>query len=460
MKARLEAAARAMAARLSGDGAREWSGAAVDSRKVRGGELFFALPGARTDGHGFVGAAFAAGAAGAVVRRGWTPPADLATASLLDVEDVLEALHALTRWARALSPRSLAGVTGSTGKTTTKELLAAMLATRYRTARSPGNLNSLYGFPLALLDVEPDLEWFVAEMGMSTPGELRRLSELARPNLATITNVRPVHLEFFGSLEAIAEAKAEILAGLDAGGSLAVNRDDPEVARVAKRWRGRKLEFGLTRGDVHTSQVLPAGLEGSRFRLHLGEAQADVFLPLYGIYNVENCLAAAAAAALAGVDLAGIAQAAGTIRPAAMRGVVHRLRIGAGEALLIDDSYNSNPAALARALESAATLPGRRWAVLGDMLELGPTGPGLHAEAGAKARQLGFAPVVGVGELARHLVEGAGGVGVWQASAQAAAQWAAREMRAGDVVLIKGSRGVGLETVVEAVRALGQGAVA
>jgi UDP-N-acetylmuramoyl-tripeptide--D-alanyl-D-alanine ligase len=449
-----------MAAEVVGDPAREWNGAAIDSRKVRAGELFFALPGARTDGHGFVAAALAAGAPAAVVRRGWAAPAQLGAATLLAVEDVLEALHALTRWARARAPRALAGITGSTGKTTTKELLAAMLATRYRTARSPGNLNSLYGFPLALLAIEPDLEWFVAEMGMSTPGELRRLSELARPDLAAITNVRPVHLEFFGSLAAIAEAKAEIFAGLDANGSLAVNRDDPEVASVARQWRGRRIEFGLTQGDVHASHVLPAGPEGSRFRLHVGAAKADVFLPLYGIYNVENCLAAAAAATLAGVGLEDIARAAETIRPTAMRGVLHRLRIGGGEALLVDDSYNSNPAALERALESAATLPGRRWAVLGDMLELGATGPRLHTEAGERARALGFAPVLGVGALARHLVEGAGDAGVWQASAQDAAAWVARELRAGDVVLVKGSRGVGLDKVVEALRALGQGAAA
>jgi UDP-N-acetylmuramoyl-tripeptide--D-alanyl-D-alanine ligase len=460
MKAPVEAAARAMAARVLGDPAREWSGAAIDSRKVRAGELFFALAGTRTDGHGFVAEAFSAGAAAAVVRRGWVAPAQLAGATLLEVEDVLAALHGLTRWARSRAPRALAGITGSTGKTTTKELLAAMLATRHRTARSPGNLNSLYGFPLALLAIESDIEWFVAEMGMSTPGELRRLSELARPDLATITNVRPVHLEFFGSLAAIAEAKAEILDGLDANGSLAVNRDDPEVGRVARRWRGRRIEFGLTGGEVRASEVLAAGAEGSRFRLHVGGARAEVFLPLYGIYNVENCLAAAAMATLAGVGLQDIVRAAETIRPAAMRGVLHRLRVGGGEALLIDDSYNSNPAALERALESAATLPGRRWAVLGEMLELGTTGARLHAEAGERARALGFAPVLGIGALARHLVEGAGDVGVWRASAQDAAAWVARELRAGDVVLVKGSRGVGLETVVAALRGLGQGEAA
>jgi UDP-N-acetylmuramoyl-tripeptide--D-alanyl-D-alanine ligase len=439
---------------VRGDGGANWQGGALDSRKVRGGELFFALRGATTDGHRFVGQALAAGAAAAVIDRdvdaAVLPPAG----ALVRVADAYQGLHALTRAIRLETPRHLVGITGSTGKTTTKELLGAVLGRRFRTARSPGNLNNLFGFPIALLSVPDDTEWMVAEMGMSTPGELRGVSLLGRPDVAVYTNVRPVHLEFFGSVRTIAEAKAELLAGLAADGIIVANADDPEVARIAARDGRRVVWYALDgEGDVvaREVEVSPGGRPGSRFALRAGGESVRVELPLHGAYNIENALAAAACGWALGVPLAEVAAALGGATPAAMRGVVGTLP---GGGTLIDDSYNSNPWALEQALVAAASLPAaRRWAVLGDMLELGVDAPSYHRRAGERAAALGFAPVAAVGPLAGELAAGAGERGRAFTDAAAAAAWAPSELRAGDLVLVKGSRGIGLERVVETLRA-------
>ena len=445
-------AARAVGGRVTaGDPQAMIDGAAIDSRAVRGGEVFFAFGGAHTDGHRFVPDALARGAAAAVIQEDLpAPPAG----ALIRVEDTFAALHDLARAVRARTPERLAGITGSAGKTTTKELLATILASRFPTASSPGNLNNLYGFPLSLLNVPDGTRWMVAEMGMSMPGELHQLSLLGRPDAAIFTVVRLVHLEFFGTIQAIAEAKSEILAGLAPEGFIVANADDPEVTRIARRHGARVVWYGLgaEHAEVRARHIAPEpeGGVGSRFTLEAGNRSAEVRLPLHGLYNVENCVAAAACAWALGLPLDEIAAAVSGVKPAAMRGVVHRTAAGA---VVVDDSYNSNPDAATRALESAAALPARRRvAVLGDMLELGPDGPRFHREVGERAARLGFSPVVGVGELSRELVAGAAGVegteAVWLADAAAAADWAAGEVRGGDVVLVKGSRGVGLETVV------------
>jgi UDP-N-acetylmuramoyl-tripeptide--D-alanyl-D-alanine ligase len=449
-------AARAVGGRVvAGDPDAMIDGAAIDSRAVRGGEVFFAFGGAHTDGHRFVPDALARGAAAAVIQEDLpAPPAG----ALIRVEDTFTALHDLARFVRARTPERLAGITGSAGKTTTKELLAAILASRFRTASSPGNLNNLYGFPLSLLNVPDGTQWMVAEMGMSMPGELHQLSLLGRPDAALFTVVRPVHLEFFGTIQAIAEAKSEILAGLAPDGFIVANADDPEVTRIARRHGARVVWYGLGAEHANISVEVrarhiapePDGGVGSRFTLEADNRSAEVRLPLHGLYNVENCVAAAAAAWALGLPLDEIAAAVGGVKPAAMRGVVHSTPKGA---VVVDDSYNSNPDAAVKALESAAALPARRRvAVLGDMLELGPEGPRFHREVGERAARLGFSPVVGVGERSRELVAGAAGVegtgAVWLPDAAAAADWAAGEVRSGDVVLVKGSRGVGLETVV------------
>ena len=470
-----EAAASMRGTVIAGDAGARWNGAAFDSRRVTGRELFFALPGEHADGHDFVPRALSAGAATVVVHRDLelaeaTPDAAWARAACVQVEDTYRALHDLTRAIRREVPEKLVAITGSAGKTTTKELLAAMLARRFRTERSRGNLNNLYGFPLSLLNIRDDCQWMVAEMGMSTPGELRQISLLGRPDAAVFTNVRPAHLENFPSLQGIADAKAELLAGLSEGGLVVANADDPNVTSIARRHRdehgsiGARYVFygiaepGALRDGVEVTATPPEPLEdrsGSRFVLTAQAESIDVELPIHGLYNVENCLAAAACAWALGVPLAEIAAAVAGLTPGAMRGEVHRV----DGLTVIDDSYNSNPDAAVKALESARRLPARRYvAILGDMLELGPESPSFHREVGERAAELGFDLVVGVGELARELVAAAGRHGarsLWLADAAAAARWAAAalatgELARGELVLVKGSRGVGLEAAVAA----------
>jgi UDP-N-acetylmuramoyl-tripeptide--D-alanyl-D-alanine ligase len=459
--------ARAVNGRIAqGDPGAQCAGAAIDSRKVGSGEVFFAFAGEQTDGHRFVGDALTRGAGAAVVQRMVqrdNERSDSPQGAVIEVEDTFQALHDLARTVRGRGvPERLVGITGSAGKTTTKELLAALLGARFRISWNPGNLNNLYGFPMSLLNVPDGTEWMVAEMGMSTPGELRQLSLLGRPDAAVFTVVRPVHLEFFGTVQAIAEAKSELLAGLAPDGLIAANADDPEVARIVRRhaespeWRGRVVWYGIQSetADVRGRDLTPEpdGAVGSRFRLEAGGESREVRLPLHGLYNVENCLAAAACAWGLGLTLDQIADAVREVRPAAMRGIVHRIAGPRGSYTLVDDSYNSNPDALGKALEGARQLagsPGGRYlAVLGDMLELGPEGPRYHRESGERAAELGFAPVLGVGELSRELAAGAGASGDWRPDADAAAEWAAAEVREGDVLLVKGSRGVKLDKVV------------
>lgn len=458
VQGRVDEAAAAMEGQvISGRPETIWQGACLDSRAVQGGELFFALPGEQTDGHLFVGAALERGASAIVVDRAVGAPED---SGVIRVADTFAALHLLTREVRRRSPQHLVAVTGSIGKTTTKELLAAMLARRFKVARNPGNLNNLFGFPVALLGIPEDTEWMVAEMGMSTPGELGQISRLGRPDVAVLTNIRPVHLELFGSLRAIAEAKAEILEGLAPGGVLVANRDDPEVARIANRFQGEVIWFGIDQPAEVRAERIEADTPsaGTRFVLALGAERGEIHLPLYGRYNVENCLAAAACAYHLGVGLEEIQAGLKNADSLAGRGIVHRL---SADRVVIDDSYNSNPVALSRALESARALPAKRhWAVLGDMLELGEGAAGYHRAAGREAAELGFGPVVGVGELAREIVAGASEVdtpGLWFEDAVEAANELRGRLEPGDVVLVKGSRGVALEGVVGSLLAAAEG---
>ena len=465
-------AAAAMHGRVvGGDPDALWSGAAFDSRRIRGREIFFALPGEQADGHDFVDQAVAGGAAAVVVHREIESPSRSAgDAAWLRVDDTYRALHDLTRAVRARVPEHLVAITGSAGKTTTKELLAAMLARRFRTERSRGNFNNLYGFPLSLLNIEDDCQWMVAEMGMSTPGELRQISLLGQPDAAVFTNVRPAHLENFSSLRDIADAKAELLAGLKDGGLVVANAGDPEVMHIVARHRAehgasgaRYVLYGMARpeADWSTLEVTatpPRALTdrpGSRFQLTAGDESVDIVLPIHGLYNVENCLAAAACAYALGVPLAEIAAAVSGSKPGAMRGEMHRV----GGLTIIDDSYNSNPDAVGKALESACQVPaGRRVAILGDMLELGPDSPAFHRAVGERAAELGFSPVVGVGELARELTAAAqqsGAESHWLADAEQAVAWTTSalekgQFQTGDLVLVKGSRGIGLEVVTRA----------
>jgi UDP-N-acetylmuramoyl-tripeptide--D-alanyl-D-alanine ligase len=456
----LDEVAAGAAGRLSGGRAdEEVAGVSIDSRTLEPGQLFVAITGPNFDGHDFVEAAAARGARAAMVHRDVAAPSGL---PLLRVKDTTQALKDLARHVRLSAALPVVAITGSAGKTTTKEMTAALLATRGPVHKTEGNLNNQYGLPLTLLRLRPDHTAAVLELGMSAPGELRELSGIARPDVAAITMVAPVHLEFFPSLEAIAEAKAEILEGLSPDGVAVLNREDPQVRRVGERHPGRKLWFGRDRSCDVSAENWRGTVHGMRFDLRLGGRTVDVALPLPGPHFVSNFLAAAAAAHHLGISPEAIAEAATHMKAARSRGQVSVL---GSRVTLLDDSYNSNPAAVEAAVTALdMSAQGRRVVFLGDMLELGPTGPQLHRETGRKIA--GRADVVvGVGPLGRHFVEGAREAGLGAdvlhelPDSAAAAAEVPRLVQAGDAVLVKGSRGARMEKVVEALKAaFGEGA--
>jgi UDP-N-acetylmuramoyl-tripeptide--D-alanyl-D-alanine ligase len=421
----------------------------IDSRTVEPGALFVAIRGPRFDGHDFTAAAAARGAAVLLLER----EAETAGLPAVRVADTTRALGALARHHRRQSAIPVVAITGSVGKTTTKDMAAQLLATRGPVLKTEGNLNNRYGLPLTLLRLRGEHTAAVVELGMSAPGEIRALSALAEPDVATITKVAPVHLEFFPSVDAIAEAKAEILEGLAARGTAVLNGDDPRLVRIGERFSGRVLWFGSERRFDVSAGPWRAAEGGLRFELRVGGRGVEVALPLAGPHFVADFLAAAAAAHALGIAPEAMAEAARSMRPARHRGEVVRL---AEDVVLLDDCYNSSPDALEAAVVALGTLPGRRRvAVLGEMLELGPQGPSLHRERGrALAGRVDV--LIGVGPLAKELVEGAreaglNGGGLHHLASAAEAALAARAIvAAGDAVLVKASRGVQLEAVVEA----------
>lgn len=440
---------------LAGDPGRVVDAYGIDTRGLASGALFFALAGAR-DGHDFLVDAAARGAGGAVVSRTVLSPAP--GFALIRVADTLLALQALARAVLAGRPRKVVGITGSTGKTTTKEFAATLLAARWRVLKSERNFNNRLGLPLSLLRLAPDDEVAVLEMGMSAPGEIRELAGIAPPDVAVITNVHPVHLAFFPDLRAIARAKREILEGSRPDAVAVLNGDDPLVAELATDWRGRRVAFGFGAAcDVRAEGLRRRGPAGAAFRLRYGSAAADLELPFLYESSILNFLAAAGAALALDVPLPDIAARVPGLAAPDKRGLPVEL---AGGVRLIDDSYNSNPKALEMALRSLAALPAaRKVAVLGDMLELGPGEAAFHREAGRLVKRLGWDVLVAIGPLGRHLAEGAVAEGLAPGAvhifpdAAAAAEAVPSLVRDGDLVLVKGSRGIGTERVVARLRA-------
>ncbi len=444
---------------LRGAPGRVFSSYAIDSRLCAPGSLFFAVPG-RRDGRDFVAAAAAAGAAGAVVAgpvAASLPP----EFGLVQVGDTVAALQALARAALARRPVKVVGVTGSVGKTTTKEFAAALLAARFRVLKSEGNFNNYLGLALSLLRLEPGHEVAVLEMGMSAPGEILALTRIAPPDVAVITNVSPVHLQFFAGLAEIARAKKEILDGAKPGAAAVLNGDDALVLDIASGFPGRKILFGLAPGcDVRAEDISSRGYEGFEFLLRSGRESGRVALPCVNRAAVSNLLAAAAVALSFGLRLDEIRPAIRDLKPFAGRGAVRETDRGLR---IYDDSYNSNPRALETALASLAVLPAaRRVAVLADMLELGEGGPEFHRRAGETAARTGWDILVAIGPLAARIADGAAAAGLPAAAiyrfddAGSAAAAIASIVRDGDLVLVKGSRGMATEAVVEALEARGK----
>jgi UDP-N-acetylmuramoyl-tripeptide--D-alanyl-D-alanine ligase len=438
------------------------AGVSIDSRSVARGELFVAIHGPRHDGHNFVVAALDAGALAAVVAQdrvaGFAEPV---RSKLFPVAVTLGALQGLAQAVRTRWGRRLAAVTGSAGKTTTKEILAALLASRFRVLKSEGNLNNEFGLPLQLLRLDDSDEAAVVELGMSHAGELRRLAEIARPDVGVVTRVAPVHLEFFASVDEIALAKRELIEGLAGRESVSVlNADDSRVACFAEAAPGRVVTFGFASGaDFRAERIDDHGADGSKFDFIGPAGRARLTLPLAGRHNISNALAALAAASVWDVGVAEAKEVFPCLEPAGMRGRV--LRYDAGFSV-INDCYNSNPVALAAMIEILVHTPayGRRILAAGEMLELGRTSSELHREAGRAAAAAGKLDwIVGVQGDAESFVRGAIEAGHSAARAKfigssaEAAGFIADLLAPGDLMLVKGSRGVKMERIVEALDA-------
>ena len=424
------------------------TGYSIDSRTISSGDLFIALKGENFDGHDYVATALEKGAVAALVQAGKNVSAD--PKRLLTVGDTLRSLQSLGAAARRLWGKPLLAVTGSAGKTTTKEILAHLLMTRLRVMKSTGNLNNHIGLPLQLLKLEPEHDVAVVEMGMNHAGEIRALGTLAHHDLAVVTCVAPVHLEFFDSLRDIARAKYEIIETLHHGGVAVLNADDEYVFQFGRDFKGKVVTFGIKKAaDVSAQNVHLNGADGSTFDLMIEGMREQVSLPLVGEHNIYNALAATAAAVQKGISPSQIASALATLRPADKRGQIIHL---AGAAL-VNDCYNSNPKALNAMIDTLASMDAqRRILIAGEMLELGSSAAALHAECGRHAAQKKIDVVIGVRGLAKALVEAASASGTmarFVETPEEAGEWLARELRAGDAVLLKASRGVRLERALE-----------
>jgi len=424
-------------------------GYSIDSRTLQPGELFFAVKGERLDGHDFVSQALERGAAAAVVRadrRAYFPP----RARLIAVGDTLLALQNLAAAVRRSWGKPVVGITGSAGKTTTKEAIAHLLATRFRVHKSEGNLNNHFGLPLMLLRLEPEHEVAVIEMGMSHLGEIRALARIAQPDLGVVTCVAPVHLEFFQSVAEIARAKHELVESLPQSGTAVLNADDEYVSQFGRGFAGKVVTFSVRQpASVRAENIELRGAQGSAFEIVAAGSREPATLPLVGAHNIPNALAAVAVALEQGISLVEAAAALADLAPADKRGQL----IEVGGATVINDCYNSNPKALDAMVDALLALPAQRHIVVaGEMLELGPTRPELHAECGRRMAKRGVNVLAGVRGAAEHMVEAAKKAGMraeFLASPEDAGEWLAREARPGDAVLLKASRGVRLEKALE-----------
>jgi UDP-N-acetylmuramoyl-tripeptide--D-alanyl-D-alanine ligase len=453
------AMAAAMGASRNGALPEAVSGLSIDSRGIAPGQAYFAIKGDVHDGHDFVVAALKAGAALAVVEAAQREKF-ASDAPLLVVEDVLAGLVDLSRAARARLDAQVIAVTGSVGKTSTKEALRRVLGAQRPTHASTASFNNHWGVPLSLARCPASVRFAIFEIGMNHAGEIEPLVQLVRPRVAIITTVEPVHLEFFTGIEAIADAKAEIFTGLQPGGAVVLNRDNSQFSRLSRRARklgiSRIVSFGAHKKS--DARLIDVSLHAACSAVHANILGHDVTykLGMPGRHMAMNSLAVLAAASLAGADLALAALSLSQIKPAAGRGVRRALEVAGGEATLIDESYNANPASMAAALNvlgRAAIGPhGRRIAVLGDMLELGPTGPELHRGLVDAVKADHIDLVYCCGPLMRNLWDAlsTGKRGGYAESAAGLEAQAVGAIRAGDAIMVKGSLGSKMKTIVNA----------
>lgn len=435
---------------LQGSPSLSFSGYGIDSRTVQPGDLFFALV-AERNGHEFVNHAAHRGARGAVISQDVEMSAS--DFALLRVKDTLNALQRLAQSVLGDHPVRVAGITGSIGKTTTKEFTASLLSRQHNVLKSMGNYNNQIGLPLSVLALNERHDVAVLEMGMNHPGEIRLLTQLAPPDVAVITNIHPVHLEFFDSMEEIAAAKKEILLGANKNAVAVLNADDPRIKAISADWKGPKILFGLSdRADIRAKNVQTSGLEGISLDLVYGEQEARVRVPFFFETYLYNFLAAAGTARAISVPLDDILAQTPTLTPLPMRGTLLRR----GKITVIDDSYNSNPKALEAALKDLAKIAAqRRVAVLGDMLELGEHEAHFHREAGKQAAEAGWDVLITIGQRSRAMAAGALEAGMTEdrvhsfADSEEAAEKIWSIIREADLILVKGSRGIKTEKIIE-----------
>jgi UDP-N-acetylmuramoyl-tripeptide--D-alanyl-D-alanine ligase len=441
-------------------------GCSIDSRTIAAGELFFAVKGERVDGHDYVEAALANGAVAAVVSMRWLKPASVEDARLLRVPDdeadcVLQSMQRLANRVRREWGGRVIGVTGSAGKTTTKECVAQVLASKFRVLKSEGNLNNHFGLPLQLLKLEPEHEVAVIEMGMNHAGEIRALAKIAAPDWAVVSNVAAVHLEFFADgIEGIARAKYELIEALPKDGVAVLNGDDVRVAKFGRGMGERAVLYGTAENAaVRAVDIKERGLNGTEFTVVVSGRRCPVALRLPGRHNVLNALAAIAVGLESGIEIAACCEALERMRATEKRGDLLRWR----GAEIVNDTYNSNPQALMSMIEALSrTEATRRVVVAGEMLELGPEAAALHARCGEFAVGAGIDVVIGVRGLAKELVEAAsvaGVVALFAETPELAGEWLRENLRDGDVVLLKASRGVQLERALAALQTRSDGAV-
>jgi len=424
-------------------------GYSIDSRTIRPDELFLAVKGERMDGHDFVDQALGKNAAAAVVRKDQLARYAVKT-RLIAVDDTLTALQTLGSAVRRLWAKPLVGVTGSTGKTTTKEAIAHVLETRFRVLKSEGNFNNHFGLPLMLLKLEAEHDIAVIEMGMSHAGEIAALAKIAQPDIGVVTNVAPVHLEFFNSIADIARAKYELIESLHAGGTAILNADDEYVSQFGRDFHGKVVLYGMKpAADVRAENVQARGPAGSTFDVVVGSCRERAALPLVGSHNIYNVLAAIAVGLERGLTPSEAVGALASLAPADKRGQVVQL----GNITIINDCYNSNPKALDAMVDTLAAMPAARHIVVaGEMLELGPTGEEMHRRSGRHMAEKKIDVLLGVRGLAQPMVEAARSAGMqaeFVVTPEEAGEWLAREARDRDMVLLKASRGVKLEKALE-----------
>jgi len=441
---------------IAGDPAGTLRAFSTDTRSLQRGDAFIALIGPRFDGHRFLQDAVSKGASALIVSAGDSlHQADAHGAAVILVRDTLGALQSLARYVRRVSGARVVAVTGSAGKTTTKEATALLLSARYRTMRNRGNLNNHIGLPLSLLDLQNGHEVAVVELGMNHAGEIAQLVSIAEPDVRVWTNVGNAHLEHFDSMDAIADAKAEILLGSGTGTVFVANADDPRVSARVAGFPGRVVTFGIDHdADVRATSIVSRGVEGQEATVRTPSGDVAVHLRLPGRGHLANVLAAIAVALHFEVALPSIVERVATLAPSSHRGELVAL---AGGVRVFDDCYNSSPGALMQSLDVMATssAAGRKMAVLGEMLELGAQSADLHRQCGFSAARAGISKLVTVGGApARALADAALEAGLSRdtiahvADSTAAIAAVDALLGDGDLVLVKGSRGIGLDRVV------------